>query len=155
MKEKKCYESLGLDWKGNPDSDVTLKNLTYAIERSIESRLVGSLSEVSEFTPVRMLDDDSLLLLKHGNDLMCLKSRCDYENLETETYGQSLFHALDNDGMLHEVLPQPIVDEFNRLVDIMMADRIDRARKTTMLIHRKRNLAELERLTQMRDDGLI
>ena len=151
MKEKECSELLGLDCKESPDSDVTLKNLTYAIERSIESRLIGSLSEVSEFTYVRMLYDDSLLLLKRGNDLMCLKSRCDYENLETETCGQSLFHALDNDRMLHEVLPQPIVDEFNRLVDIVMADRIARSEEND----RKRNLAELKRLTQMRDDGLI
>lgn len=154
MLEKECCELLKIkvNWAVNtPDSEATLTSLTYAIGRSIESRLVDFLTKIAEFTPVRMLDDGSLLLLKRGNDLMCLRSGYEHENFDTLRDGVTLLRALDSDGFLHEVLPQPIVDEYKRLSDIVMVDRITRSLEND----RKRDRGHLERLMKKRENGLI
>lgn len=155
MLEKECWKLLRLDWPihGSTEIEMTLETLTTAIVRSLESRLVWSLAEIKGFTAVKVFDDDALLLLRNGDKLMCLEPGYENEDFATLTDGATLFRYLylDNDGLLHEVLPQPIVDEYKRLSDAVMADRIARSEEND----RKRDRDELARLLKKQEAGLI
>ena len=53
-----------------------------------------------------------------------------------------LFRLLSAEGLLHDVVPEPIVTELLRLQEIAMADRLARSEKN----NQKQDLVELKKL---------
>lgn len=141
MIEQKCYELLGLNIIGNPNTEMTIESLVSAITESTNSRLIGTTMNAQGFTIVHVLDS-SCVLAKKDRELLFLTIADDGGYFEASMDSQYLFRLLSAEGLLHDVVPEPIVTELLRLQEIAMADRLARSEKN----EQKRDLAELKKL---------
>lgn len=126
MNEKKCFELLELNRVGNPEAEVTIESLTSVITESIQSRLVDTTVSAQGFTIVHLFSPACVIAKKDRELLFLAIDDGITDLLEATTDAQYLFRLLSAEGLLHEVVPEPIVTELMRLREVAMADRTDR-----------------------------
>ena len=138
MDQQKCYELLGLERNGDPDTEMTIGSLEMAIVESIAPRLTDSAEEIEEFTPC--LFYSNYLLLKRGNELLLIDIyMCgDSAYFVVSVHASELLSTLSDDRQLHKIIDESIVAELERLRVQAKADRLLEAEK--------KELAERDRL---------
>ena len=141
MDQQKCYELLGLERNGDPDTKMTIGSLEMAIVESIYSRLVDSTEDIEEFKPY--LFDSEYILLKRDNKLLFISIyTCgDSSYFGVSVHASELFSALSYDCQLHKIIDESIVAELERLRVQAKADRLIEAEKRE-LVERDRLIAK-------------
>lgn len=141
MHQQKCYELLGLERNGDPDTEMTIGSLEMAIVESIYSRLVDSTEEIEDFTPY--LFDSEYILLKRDNKLLFISIyTCgDSSYFGVSVHASELLSALSDDRQLHKIIDESIVAELERLRVRAKADRLLEAEKRE-LVERDRLIAK-------------
>ena len=141
MHQQKCYELLGLERNGDPDTEMTIGSLEMAIVESIYSRLVDSTEDIEEFKPY--LFDSEYILLKRDNKLLFISIYAcgDSSYFGVSVRASELFSALSDDRQLHKIIDESIVTELERLRVQAKADRLLEAEKRE-LVERDRLIAK-------------
>ena len=135
MHQQKCYELLGLERNGDPDTEMTIGSLSTAIVQSIDFRLTHTTERIEEFK-VCLLSSGYSLLLKREDELLFLTVEDGY--LEVSGNGKHLFGFLSAEGRLRDVADDAVVTELERLRAQVVANQL--------LDAKKRELAERDRL---------
>ena len=141
MHQQKCYELLGLERNGNPDTEMTIGSLEMAIVESIYSRLVDSAEEIEEFKPY--LFDSEYILLKRDNKLLFISIYVcgDSSYFRVSVHASELFSALSDDRLIHKIIDESIVTELERLRVQAKAGRLLEAEERE-LVERDRLIAK-------------